>query len=110
MSKAAKRNDGFIRRKLLRSGAAAVPSLVFARGLGSAEAAGRGSTARKVLHPRAKAPQSYVVFTRDPLERKNLTHRGHERGPLQEREYRRLRRKPAEVEKTRLREPARRSG
>lgn len=108
---------------------------------------------RKVLHPRARAPQDYVVFTyddyqsgqksgpypkppnhivslrerrwklaryydakgrvpdqwemydlgRDPNERRNLAHRGHKRTPLEEREYRRLRKKLARIEATRLR-------
>jgi choline-sulfatase len=39
----------------------------------------------------------------DPLERENLAHKGYKRTPLQERQYRRLRRKLARVQKTRLR-------
>ena len=39
----------------------------------------------------------------DPLEKENLAHEGHKRTPLQERNYRRLRRKLARVQKTRLR-------
>jgi choline-sulfatase len=38
----------------------------------------------------------------DPLERTNLAHRGHRRTPEQERQYKRLRRKLARVEHTRL--------
>jgi choline-sulfatase len=38
----------------------------------------------------------------DPLERVNLAHRGYHRTPEQEREYKRLRRKLARVERTRL--------
>jgi choline-sulfatase len=38
----------------------------------------------------------------DPLERTNLAHRGHRRTPEQERQYKRLRRKLARVERTRL--------
>ena len=38
----------------------------------------------------------------DPLERVNLAYRGHKRTAAQERQYRRLRRKLAHVEKTRL--------
>jgi choline-sulfatase len=38
----------------------------------------------------------------DPLERTNLAHRGHRRTPEQERQYKRLRRKLARVEQTRL--------
>jgi choline-sulfatase len=38
----------------------------------------------------------------DPLERKNLAYKHYKRSPAQEREYRRLRAKLAEVEKTRL--------
>ena len=38
----------------------------------------------------------------DPLERVNLAHQGHKRTPAQRREYRRLRRKLARVERTRL--------
>jgi choline-sulfatase len=40
---------------------------------------------------------------RDPLERINLAYGDHTRTPLQEREYKRLRRKLARVQKTRLR-------
>ena len=38
----------------------------------------------------------------DPLERTNLAYKRHRRTPTQEREYRRLRRKLAQVEQTRL--------
>jgi hypothetical protein len=38
----------------------------------------------------------------DPLERKNLAFSGYERTPEQEREFKRLKRKLARVEKTRL--------
>jgi hypothetical protein len=40
---------------------------------------------------------------RDPLERKNLAHKGHKRTPAQEKQYRRLRRKLARVRAQRLR-------
>jgi hypothetical protein len=40
---------------------------------------------------------------RDPLERKNLARRGYKRTPLQQQEYRRLRKKLARVQTTRLR-------
>ena len=46
---------------------------------------------------------------RDPLERINLAYEDHKRTPLQEREYRRLRRKLARVQKTRLK-PLKRLG
>ena len=39
---------------------------------------------------------------RDPLERQNLPDEGYQRTPLEERNYRRLRRKLARVQKTRL--------
>ena len=39
----------------------------------------------------------------DPLERKNLTYKHHKRNPEQERQYKRLRHKLADVERTRLR-------
>ena len=39
---------------------------------------------------------------RDPLERRNLAYRGHKRTPLQEREFKRLKRKLAVVERKRL--------
>ena len=39
---------------------------------------------------------------RDPMERKNLADRGYKRTPLQQKEYRRLKRKLARVQKTRL--------
>jgi hypothetical protein len=38
----------------------------------------------------------------DPLERTNIAHRAHRRTPEQKRQYRRLRRKLARVERTRL--------
>jgi hypothetical protein len=38
----------------------------------------------------------------DPLERKNLAHGSHMRTPTQQREYKRLHRKLAKVEQTRL--------
>ena len=40
---------------------------------------------------------------RDPLERTNLAYKHYRRTPEQEREYKRLRRKLARVERTRLR-------
>ena len=38
----------------------------------------------------------------DPLERTNLAYSGYERSPAQEKQFRRLRRKLARVQKTRL--------
>ena len=38
----------------------------------------------------------------DPLERRNLAYKGYERTSEQQRQYRRLRRKLAKVERTRL--------
>jgi choline-sulfatase len=50
-----------------------------------------------------KRPQWEMYdLKRDPLERKNLASKGYERTPLEERNYRRLRRKLARVQKTRL--------
>jgi choline-sulfatase len=50
-----------------------------------------------------KRPQwEMYELKRDPLERKNLAHKGYKRTPLEERNYRRLRRKLARVQKTRL--------
>ncbi|HEV7774019.1 MAG TPA: sulfatase-like hydrolase/transferase [Conexibacter sp.] len=51
-----------------------------------------------------KAPDQWELYDlqTDPLERVNLAYRGHRRTPAQQREYRRLRRKLARVEKTRL--------
>ena len=39
----------------------------------------------------------------DPLERTNLAYRRYKRTPVQEREYKRLRKKLERIEKTRLR-------
>ena len=39
---------------------------------------------------------------RDPQERRNLAYKGHRRTPLEQREYRRLKRRLARVQKTRL--------
>ncbi len=51
-----------------------------------------------------KAPDQWELYDlrTDPLERVNLAYRGHRRTPSQQREYRRLRRKLARVERTRL--------
>jgi choline-sulfatase len=51
-----------------------------------------------------KVPAQWEMYDleRDPLERTNLAHRGYRRTPEQEREYKRLRRKLARVEQTRL--------
>jgi choline-sulfatase len=51
-----------------------------------------------------KAPAQWELYDlqTDPLERVNLAYRGHRRTPAQQREYRRLRRKLARVERTRL--------
>jgi len=53
---------------------------------------------------RRKRPQWEMYdLERDPLERKNLAHPGYKRTPLEERQYRRLRRKLARVQRRRLR-------
>ncbi len=51
-----------------------------------------------------KVPDQWEMYDlkSDPLERVNLAYRNHKRTPEQERQYKRLRRKLAEVEKTRL--------
>ncbi|MDX6599152.1 MAG: choline-sulfatase [Gaiellales bacterium] len=51
-----------------------------------------------------KAPDQWELYdlANDPLERVNLAYKGHKRTPAQQREYRRLRRKLARVERTRL--------
>jgi choline-sulfatase len=48
------------------------------------------------------APSSEYDLQIDPLERSNLAYRGHKRTPEQQRQHRRLRRKLAVVEQTRL--------
>jgi choline-sulfatase len=63
------------------------------------------------VHPvrRRRKPPQWEMYDlkRDPLERNNLAREGYERTPLEERNYRRLRRKLARVQKTRLRPRAR---
>ena len=56
------------------------------------------------VNPDSKVPDQWEMYDlkTDPLERINLAYKGHKRTPEQEREYRRLRRKLARVEKTRL--------
>jgi arylsulfatase A-like enzyme len=51
-----------------------------------------------------KVPDQWELYdlATDPLERVNLAYKGHKRTPAQQREYRRLRRKLARVEQTRL--------
>ena len=51
-----------------------------------------------------KVPPVYEMYdlVRDPLERRNLAYRGYERTPLQERHFKRLRKKLAEVQRTQL--------
>jgi arylsulfatase A-like enzyme len=51
-----------------------------------------------------KAPDQWEMYDlkHDPLERINIAHKGHKRTPKQKRQYRRLRRKLARVERTRL--------
>jgi choline-sulfatase len=51
-----------------------------------------------------KVPDQWEMYDLkgDPLERTNLAYKGHKRTPTQEREYKRLRRKLAKVEQTRL--------
>jgi arylsulfatase A-like enzyme len=58
----------------------------------------------KYYDPAGKARVEWEMYDlkRDPLERKNLARRGYKRTPLQQKEYRRLRKKLARVEKTRL--------
>ncbi len=52
----------------------------------------------------SKVPDQWEMYDlkTDPLERRNLAYKGHKRTPEQQRQYRRLRRKLARVEKTRL--------
>jgi choline-sulfatase len=52
-----------------------------------------------------KVPDQWEMYDlkTDPLERRNLAHEHHKRSPAQERQYKRLRRKLADVERTRLR-------
>ncbi len=52
----------------------------------------------------SRAPSQWELYdlVRDPLERHNLAHRGAKRTPVQQREYQRLKRKLAQVERTRL--------
>lgn len=52
-----------------------------------------------------REPDQWELYDlqRDPLERVNLAWRGHRRTPEQQRQYRRLRRKLARVQRTRLR-------
>ncbi len=52
-----------------------------------------------------RVPEQWEMYDlrNDPLERTNLAHRRYRRSPTEAREYRRLRRKLARVEKTRLR-------
>jgi arylsulfatase A-like enzyme len=52
-----------------------------------------------------KVPSQWEMYDleKDPLERKNLAYKGYKRTAEQERQYRRLRRKLARVQKTRLR-------
>ncbi len=52
-----------------------------------------------------KVPSQWEMYDlkHDPLERKNLAHRGYKRTPAQEKQYRRLRRKLARVKARRLR-------
>ena len=61
--------------------------------------------------PEKPRPPQWEMYDlkRDPLEETNLAAPGYERSPLQEREFKRLRKKLAAVEKARLhplREPA----
>ena len=51
-----------------------------------------------------KVPDQWEMYDlkTDPLERINLAYKHHKRTPAQEREYRRLRAKLAEVQRTRL--------
>lgn len=55
--------------------------------------------------PKGRVRSQWEMYDlrRDPQERHNLAHRGHHRTPLQEKEYRRLRRKLARVKHERLR-------
>jgi arylsulfatase A-like enzyme len=54
-----------------------------------------------VKHRKRPQWEMYDLKT-DPLERTNLAYRGYERSPIQERQFQRLKRKLARVEKTRL--------
>ena len=55
------------------------------------------------VHGRVPSQWEMYDLKRDPLERKNLAHKGYKRTPAQEKEYRRLRRKLAMVKARRLR-------
>jgi arylsulfatase A-like enzyme len=54
---------------------------------------------------KGRKPQQWEMYDlkRDPLEKRNIAFPGHERTATQEREFKRLKRKLARVEKTRLR-------
>jgi arylsulfatase A-like enzyme len=58
----------------------------------------------KYFDANGKVPSVYEMYDlkRDPLERKNLAYRGHKRTPLQEREFKRLKKKLAAVQKKQL--------
>ncbi len=57
---------------------------------------------------KGRAPTQWEMYDlkTDPLERKNLAYSGYERSKEEEREFLRLKRKLAQVEKTRLKPPA----
>ena len=60
--------------------------------------------ARPLLRPEGKVPDQWEMYDLkvDPLERTNLAYKHYKRNARQQREYRRLRRKLAQVEQTRL--------
>jgi arylsulfatase A-like enzyme len=59
----------------------------------------------KYYDPAGKRAAQWELYDlkNDPNERKNLAWKGHKRTPLQEREFQRLKKKLARVQKTRLR-------
>ena len=62
----------------------------------------------KYYDPEGKKPPQWEMYDlrHDPLERTNLAFRGHKRTPRQEAEFKRLKRKLARVEKSRLKPPS----
>ena len=61
----------------------------------------------KYYDAKGKKPPQWEMYDlkRDPLEKRNIAYSGYKRTPKQDEEFRRLKRKLARVEKTRLRPP-----